>query len=168
MVDSVVDQIIKYVKRPEVREFFKKGNLCPLYDQINLFNPNTGLFNFNAGDFTKFLIEKCDVKEPLYFCNNEIPMGYLCGHYDLKEYNIPPFITNIGTSAFSFCQSLQTVSIPKSVKYIGLQAFHACPNLKMVIYDGTTDDWSKIDRNWDWKDLGHMFVLRCKDGDVNV
>ena len=167
LVDQLIDEISRFVKQPHIRECLRKRDLNEVYNEISTLDPKNG-YNFNPGDFTKFLIEKCDIPQPLRFCNNEIPMGYLCGHYDLKEYDIPPFITNIGTSAFSFCQRLQTVSIPKSVKYIGLQAFHACPNLNMLIYDGTTDDWSKIDRNWDWKDLGSGFVLRCLDGDVNV
>ena len=48
--------------------------------------------------------------------------------YDGVEYSV----TSIGSEAFSFCNSLTTVTIPNSVTSIGGEAFYGCSNLFTV------------------------------------
>ena len=51
----------------------------------------------------------------------------------LTSVTIPESVTSIGNSAFSVCQSLTSVTIPESVTSIGNNAFGTCTNLKKVI-----------------------------------
>ncbi len=47
---------------------------------------------------------------------------------------IPPTVTEIGASAFSWCQNITEVVIPDTVKMIGQNAFAGCENLEEVTF----------------------------------
>ena len=51
---------------------------------------------------------------------------------DCVNYIIPNSVTSIGDGAFSYCDSLQSVTIPNSVKSIGDKAFSYCDSLQSV------------------------------------
>ena len=62
------------------------------------------------------------------------------GSYTIKEG------TRIfGSSAFSGCSGLTSVTIPNSVTSIGYEAFYFCSGLTKVNYLGTVDKWVEID-----------------------
>ncbi len=48
------------------------------------------------------------------------------------NYAIPDSVTNIGDSAFSWCESLESVTIPDSVTSIGDDAFYRCTSLTSI------------------------------------
>ncbi len=50
----------------------------------------------------------------------------------IKEFKIPDSVTIIGTSAFSDCESLQSIDISKSVTTIGDWAFSWCESLQSI------------------------------------
>lgn len=52
--------------------------------------------------------------------------------YDSEKYIIPETVTEIGTCAFLYCQSLTEIEIPESVTVIGDQAFQFCNKLSSV------------------------------------
>jgi len=52
------------------------------------------------------------------------------------SYTVPNNVTNIASSAFSFCTSLTSVTIPTSVTNIGTRAFASCTSLKGVYFNG--------------------------------
>jgi len=66
-----------------------------------------------------------------------------CDHTVTKA-DIPPQIngvevTRIGSSAFSYCSSLESITIPDSVTSIGERAFFYCSSLESItIPDGVT------------------------------
>lgn len=49
-----------------------------------------------------------------------------------KNYIIPNSVTNIGNSAFYFCESLTSINIPNSVTNIGDNAFCGCESLTKI------------------------------------
>ena len=63
----------------------------------------------------------------------------------LKNVKISDNVTSIGWSAFYYCENLKSVTIPNSLTTIGSYAFYGCANLTDIYYDGTQDDWNKID-----------------------
>ena len=56
----------------------------------------------------------------------------------LKEITIPNNITNIGSYTFSFCKSLTSITIPDGVTSIGDAVFYGCYSLNEVIFKGKT------------------------------
>ena len=66
------------------------------------------------------------------------------GCTSLESVTIGDGVENIGWGAFHGCTSLESVEIPGSVKSIGDWAF-LCDSLTEVKYDGTAEQWEKID-----------------------
>ena len=65
-------------------------------------------------------------------------------------------VTSIGSSAFSNCRSLTSVTIPDSVTSIGYEAFYDCTSLARVYYTGDIEDWCNISFNdWDANPMGY-------------
>lgn len=60
--------------------------------------------------------------------NNELVLG-------CKDTVIPTSVTSIGTSAFTYCYSLTSISIPNSVTSINDYAFHTCSGLTSVTFE---------------------------------
>ena len=51
----------------------------------------------------------------------------------------------IGTKSFSGCIGLKRITIPKCVKRIEENAFKCCDSLEDVYYEGTLEEWRKIE-----------------------
>lgn len=62
---------------------------------------------------------------------DEIPASAFTGINELLEVKIPPYITKIGSSAFSGCTNLSSVTIPNNSKLISIEenAFLGCSNI---------------------------------------
>lgn len=67
---------------------------------------------------------------------------YMC--YALEEVTIGANVAVIGNGSFCDC-NVKSVSIPKSVTTIGNRAFEGCFFLTDVTYEGTQEDWDKIE-----------------------
>ena len=69
------------------------------------------------------------------------------GFADCKELvsvTIPKSIKTIDDEAFANCDNLTTVNIEVGVSKIRELAFFGCGNLKEVHYNGTQEQWQKI------------------------
>ena len=85
----------------------------------------------------------------------------------LTNVTIPDSVTSIGQRAFSECGSLTSITIPVSVKFIGLWAFRDCTNLKNIAYNGTREQWKKIEK--DSVSYYHeRYLVQCTDGMIEV
>lgn len=76
-------------------------------------------------------------------------------------------LTSIGESAIQFCSSLTSVSIPNSVTNIGVRAFYDCYSLTSVEYNGTKEQWDKIEKSG-WAVESCIQVIRCTDGEIRL
>ena len=117
-------------------------------------------------------INKYSYDNDLFADITRIPFAAFRGYNELKYVGLYSQIESIELYAFCDCPSLEEIYIPDTVKRIGEFAITGCPNLKRITYDGTKEQWEKIDKDEDygWFD-GYCdadAVIRCKDGDIKL
>lgn len=103
-----------------------------------------------------------------------IPMGAFRHYKELKKVCLNTEIESLEEYAFTECESLEEIYLPVSLKRIGTSAISDCPKLKLIIYDGTKEQWAKIDKakfenmdNW-FYNINVDALIRCKDGDIKL
>ena len=94
--------------------------------------------------------------------------GAFSSCFQLKTVEIPGSVTSIGDSVFYYCSNLASVTIPASVKTIGYDAFDRCYQLKTVTYEGTTEEWKRIEKGSDIFQRTRVTEITCTDGTVTV
>lgn len=65
-----------------------------------------------------------------------------CGN--LTELKIPDSVAHIHPAAFEACTNLAAISLPAGIVSIEGGAAHLCPRLKDIYYDGTREQWEKV------------------------
>ena len=65
----------------------------------------------------------------------------------LKEITLPKTIKSIGKYAFWGCSDLEKIELPEGIEDIGESVFSGCANLKYIVFEGTKDEWNKINQN---------------------
>lgn len=66
----------------------------------------------------------------------------------LKTIVLPYNTIRIGTSSFAGCESLEYVYLPKSLMLLSTSAFPNSRSLKAIYYEGSEEDWNKIETYW--------------------
>lgn len=70
-------------------------------------------------------------------------------------YNGKP-VTSIGMGAFGSNVSLTAVTISKSITSISDNAFMNCLNLTKITFDGTIEQWNRIEKRAEWLGCGNV------------
>ena len=90
-------------------------------------------------DVTEGNSKYCSVDGVLYSKDKSRLVAYPIGKGGTK-FSIPDSVTEIGDSAFCYCESLTSIDIPNSVTEIGDKAFSSCTSLTSVtIPDSVTE-----------------------------
>ena len=72
--------------------------------------------------------------------------------------------TNILESeVFLWCNSLNNIIIPQSIDYIGHNIFDGCSKLKYINYNGTGDQWKRINIHSQQQKLFRSIKVKCID-----
>lgn len=84
----------------------------------------------------------------------------------ISNIKIPSTVTYIGEYAFAWCSNLLEITIPSSVNQIGENAFAGCDDLTAIYYQGTMEQWKKIDIK-DNNEILESVQIYCSDGVIN-
>jgi hypothetical protein len=84
---------------------------------------------------------------------------------DLKRITIPAGVTDIASSTFSGSE-IREIDIPKTVKYIGESAFSSCESLETIVYHGTMAEWKAIKKGSTWNYGTTKYTVKCTDGNI--
>ena len=76
-------------------------------------------------------------------------------------------LKEIGNGAFTFC-SLSSITIPVSVTSIGNWVFQHCDNLTNITYNGTKEQWNKINKGESWDYWMPAKTITCTDGVITL
>ena len=82
----------------------------------------------------------------------------------LTSITIPNGVTSINDATFYYCFSLISVTIPDSVTSIGDNAFYVCEELNSINYSGTISQWNEITKAATWDSFTEYFRIFCSDG----
>ena len=75
---------------------------------------------------------------------------YGCSKLTSVRFKSGSALEEIGANAFSYCHNLGQILIPKEVKKIGDFALGSCESLTAIWYEGSSEDWSKIEFEKDY------------------
>ena len=165
----------------EEQERIKKESTMPVYNQFPTYgNPQHNTYGpFGSGQYQQ--PQNNDFSQNSNK-NNPQPRERKGLPPDLKEIGdqafnaelnlevaiIPNTVKSIGASAFANCINLRVVSIPPSVQNIGYNAFFNCYSLKRINFNGTKEEWKKIQRGSNWLTKAGTTSVVCLDGVVIV
>ena len=80
--------------------------------------------------------------------SGEMPDGFFpWGSLKVKEVRFVGNIKSIGNFAFWGCSDLEKIELPEGIEDIGESVFSGCANLKYIVFEGTKDEWNKINQN---------------------
>lgn len=80
---------------------------------------------------------------------------------------IPDSVTSVGEYAFGGCASLASVTLPSGIANIESGAFSNCPLLESIVFQGTIEQWRRVEKANYWDLSTGDYTVRCTDGVVN-
>lgn len=69
----------------------------------------------------------------------------------------------IGSSAFSGCTNLYSITLPTNISRLRISTFKNCIDLLTITYYGTHEQWEGITKDTDWYSDIRTSVVRCVD-----
>jgi len=134
------DCYIKQINIPDSVTYIGKAAFsgCKYLEHIELPDSVTeiGLGAFDV------CLELRSIKFPKNITNIPDQCASTCNSLD--NVVIPEKVTSIGEWAFAFDWALHTVTIPLSVVKMGEEPFYSCDSLSTVYYEGSPEDFQKI------------------------
>ncbi|MDE7438983.1 MAG: leucine-rich repeat domain-containing protein [Clostridia bacterium] len=114
----------------------------------NITVPDTVTYNGNTYEVSAIN------HEAFFYCKN------------LTGITIPDSITFLSEYAFSRCSALTSISLPNTLTRISYSAFMECSALADITFDGTKDEWNKIEKASFWDDTTGDYTVHCTDEDI--
>ncbi len=106
-----------------------------------------------------------------YIFYNDNGSYYLLGYKGMATELVLPDKINgnnygIYPSAFNDWQLLKSVTIPDSIQRIGVNTFYYCRSLTIFIFNGSKEQWNKIEKETGWDEETGNYTIYCTDGEI--
>ena len=82
--------------------------------------------------------------------NNAFEEMHIGREINAKSISIPSTVIKIGHSAFRGCDRLESINIPSACTEIGAWALLDCNNLQRINFEGSLEEWEKIEFGENW------------------
>ena len=79
---------------------------------------------------------------------------------------IPDGVTRIESHVFNGRTDITSIILPNSVTSIGSGAFSYCDSLMSITFEGTVKEWNAISKDWNWNNFVPATEVICSDGKV--
>ena len=90
------------------------------------------------------------------------------GCSSIENIRIPNEVEKISVGSFALCTNLNSITIPRSVKKIGEWVFRNCTSLNNITYNGTKEEWNKINLSEEWKVDSWLGTVTCTDEVISL
>lgn len=87
--------------------------------------------------------------------------GAFEGCMNLKTAVIGKGITKLSASTFEYCTELRSIVLPVGLTSIKFDAIHGCNKLEEIRYNGTSTQWGKITKDYDWNTYTSDYKVVC-------
>ena len=74
-----------------------------------------------------------------------VAKGAFAGNENITDIILPSSIERLPQGAFAGCSSLKNITIPKKITHMKEKTFDGCCNLENIYYEGTAEEWDKIE-----------------------
>ena len=90
------------------------------------------------------------------------------GCSSIENIRIPNEVEKISVGSFALCTNLNSITIPNSVTKIGETVFYNCTSLSNITYNGTKEEWNKINLSEEWKAYSWLGTVTCTDEVISL
>lgn len=191
MNKKTLEEVVNFVKQPDIKSAFETSDFNYIYDMANsrseffanlvtLFcleaniNPLKYMDNVPA-NYCNLNLHFSDFSDPYvkYLENLVIPDNIKVIHknafYDsikIKTLTISEGVETIGDSAFYGCTGLRELYLPSTLMRIGNYAFYGIPTARLAIkYNGTVEQFKQMSKAPFWWDGFSDITISCTDGE---
>ena len=191
MDKKTLEEVVKFIKRPDIKSAFENSDFDYIYDIANsrseFFNSLVTLFCLEANinplnymdnvpvNYCNLSTHFSDPDDPYkkYLENLIIPDNIKAIHKDafhdckqIRTLTISEGVKTIGDSAFYGCVRLKELYLPSTLTRIGNYAFYAIPTLPLAIeYNGTVEQFKQMSKAPFWWDGFNNITVSCTDGE---
>lgn len=78
---------------------------------------------------------------------------------NLAIITLPDSVRSIGMYAFGQCVSLSSITLPEALESMDIGAFYCCEALQTIHFEGTKEQWDKVDKKNGWDELAGVFEV---------
>lgn len=191
MNKKTLEEVVNFVKQPDIKSAFETSDFDYIYDMANsrseFFVNLVTLFCLEANinplkymdnvpvNYCNLNLHFSDFSDPYikYLENLVIPDNIKAIHknafYDsikIKTLTISEGVETIGDSAFYGCTGLRELYLPSTLKKIGNYAFYGIPTARLAIkYNGTVEQFKQMSKAPFWWDGFDNITVSCTDGE---
>lgn len=191
MNKKTLEEVVNFVKQPDIKSAFETSDFDYIYDMANsrseFFVNLVTLFCLEANinplkymdnipvNYCNLNLHFSDFSDPYikYLENLVIPDNIKAIHknafYDsikIKTLTISEGVETIGDSAFYGCTGLRELYLPSTLKKIGNYAFYGIPTTLLAIkYNGTVEQFKQMSKAPFWWDGFNSITVSCTDGE---
>ncbi len=111
---------------------------------------------------------KCLKLSNVYFGTSLTSIGqkafYNC--QSLTSILLPDTLKSLSKYSFAFCTNLEYVKIGNGITQLPMYVFADCTSLKEIHFNGTKEEWNKIEKDKDWDQNTGNYTIYCTDGNI--
>ena len=145
--EVIIKGTIKHIKS---HSFYR----CSKLEKVT-FSDSVVCIGEHAFDGCSKLSEICDISNVTYIGD------YSFSQCSFIDFVIPKGVVNIESGVFNNCKSLSSIVIHKGLVNVSSYAFYWCSNLDTIFYEGTQQQWKRINVSSD-SSLGYDYFASAK------
>ena len=127
---------------------YRAFSTCPLLEEVEIDSANKFYCNLNGNLYSK------DLKTLVLVMPTTIE----------KEFTVFEGVARLEDGAFRDCDNVEIINLPSTIEYLGANLIGHY--IEEIHYDGTIEEWEKIEKAEKWDEKAPNCVVVCTNGTV--